>query len=104
MISIQSSKAFLLHWNYQFPVDKWWRKKYNIPLFSEQHLQISQLDIALEYLEDKLYEELVEKIDIDKKKEKDYKRGELLNEQISSITEEEEEDLFDRISKEAFKK
>ena len=52
----ENNKNFLLEWNYKFPLDKWFRKKYNIPLFSKKHLEISQIDIALEYLEDKLYE------------------------------------------------
>lgn len=57
---IQSQKNRLLDWNLTFPLDIWWRRKYKIPLFSEKHLDANQFDIALEYIEEKMFKEWVE--------------------------------------------
>jgi hypothetical protein len=51
-------KKEIIKWNYNFPLDKWWRKKYGIPFNSKKHKEISQIDILFEYHEDKLFEEI----------------------------------------------
>lgn len=49
-----TSKEFLISWSVKFPKDRIFRKKYNIPFGSEQHLNMSQIDIYLDILEDEL--------------------------------------------------
>lgn len=41
-------------WLIRFPYDKWWRIKYNVPLFSDEHLRCNPIDQKLEYIEDLL--------------------------------------------------
>lgn len=90
-------KEFIVKWNYLFPADRWWRKKYNIPLFSEQHLNQSQLDIALEYYEDKLFESISEQGKLLHQREKDYENGKLLIDIEDTLSEEEKDKLFDKL-------
>lgn len=45
-------------WNSKYPLDRWWRKKYNIPFGSKTHLDQDPLDIKFEWLEDKFFEDL----------------------------------------------
>jgi len=45
----------VVEWNLRFPLDAWWRKKHKVPFGSERHLQVSQLDIAFEFMEDQLF-------------------------------------------------
>lgn len=50
----------VIKWNLRFPIDRWWRKKYNIPFGSPAHLGTSFLDQLFEYKEDELFKELSE--------------------------------------------
>ena len=51
---------YILDWNNRFPVDRWWRNKYNIPFMSKAHQEISFLDQLFEYREDKVFKDIVE--------------------------------------------
>lgn len=42
-------------WNAKFPVDRWYRKKYNIPFNSPKHRECSFIDQLREYTEEKLF-------------------------------------------------
>lgn len=53
-------EKFILKWNRNFPVDRWWRKKYKIPFLSKEHREISFLNQVLEFKEDCLYLDLKE--------------------------------------------
>lgn len=59
-MSAKPLKDFILEWNIRFKYDRIWRKKYNIPFGSEQHRNISQIDIYLDLLEDRTFAELEE--------------------------------------------
>lgn len=48
----------IIDWNIKFPYDRAWRKKYNIPFNSSDHMGISFLDQIFDLEEDKLFEEL----------------------------------------------
>lgn len=54
-------KDFILKWNVDFPIDRWWRNKHGVPFNSPAHREISFLDQYHEYIEDKMYEELSKK-------------------------------------------
>lgn len=58
-------KQKMILWNLKFPLDLWWRKKHSVAFLSKKHLEISQIQIYLEYLEDSLL----------KKDSSKYKRG-----------------------------
>ena len=49
-------KNFIFDWH-EFPLDYWWRKKYNIPFGSQQHRSMSFIDMYVEYQEELLLRE-----------------------------------------------
>lgn len=50
-------RRFILDWNRKFPIDLWWRMKYNIPFGSPKHREISFIDQLIDYEESKLLQE-----------------------------------------------
>jgi hypothetical protein len=50
-------RRFILDWNKKFPIDLWWRMKYNIPFGSPKHREISFIDQLIDYEESKMLEE-----------------------------------------------
>jgi len=59
-------------WNNRFPLDRWWRKKYNISYLSPAHRESSFYCQYQEYYEDVVYKEHFDK-QKDKDEEIDYK-------------------------------
>jgi hypothetical protein len=92
-----SVRDYLIEWNYLFPLDKWWREKHGIPLFSKRHLEASQINITYEYLEDKLFDELIEEGKVRKEIDRAYKQGQWLTNRVETYSDKEESDLFDRL-------
>lgn len=43
-------KRFIFEWHH-FPLDCWWRKKYNIPFGSRKHREMNFIDMYIEYQE-----------------------------------------------------
>ena len=68
-------KSEIIKWNNKFPLDRWWRHKYNIPFGSKTHLEISQLDIYFEYLEEKVFEEYQENLEREEIRKSNYESG-----------------------------
>lgn len=96
MFSKVLAKDLIVKWNYMFPADRWWREKHNIAFFSKDHLEQSQLNIALEYFEEKLFLDLEEKRKQESEKIERYNKGELLSID-SNLTQEQKDDLFSKI-------
>ena len=44
-------KEFVENWNKAIPIDRWYRKKYNIAFNSPIHKQINLIDIFIEFWE-----------------------------------------------------
>ena len=44
---------FIFRWH-EFPLDYWWRKRYNIPFGSRKHREMNFIDIFIEYQEELL--------------------------------------------------
>lgn len=42
----------VIQWNNKYPYDYLWRKKYNIPFGSEQHLKTSHVDMCFDMIEE----------------------------------------------------
>lgn len=57
--SIEDINEFIYKWNIYNPVDRWYRKKYNLSFNSPEHRVVSFIDMMIEYKEDKVFEELV---------------------------------------------
>ena len=58
-------KDFVIDWNNKFPIDFWWRKKYNIPFGSKAHREANFIDMLIEFEEQKMMVENVSKTDDD---------------------------------------
>jgi len=91
-----TSREQLLEWNHRFPCDRYIRKKYNIPLFSPQHLDMNQLDITMEYLEDRMFDEFQEQANSQIQRDKEYQKGILLHVVEEKDTTDSDE-LFDNL-------
>ena len=48
---------FVFDWN-SFPLDYWWRKKYNVPFGSKKHREMSFIDMAIEWKEEKIMQNI----------------------------------------------
>jgi len=70
-------KEFILRWNVTYPIDRWWREKHNVAFNSPEHRVVSFLDMYIEWCEDQFYKETIDK----EMKNREYKRGDWLNEQ-----------------------
>ena len=52
-------RDFIIDWNIRFPIDRRWRKKFNIAFNSPQHRESCFLDQLIDIEEDNLFEELI---------------------------------------------
>lgn len=96
---ISNLKDFIIDWNRKYPIDRWYRKKYNIPFGSEEHKRVSFLNMRLEYEEDLLFFNLEKKRKESEIELEDYLMGKYLkrNKEDEEISEEELDDLFNSI-------
>jgi hypothetical protein len=88
-------RKFILEFDSVFPLDREYRKKYEIPFGSEQHLNTCQIDIYMEYIEDKIYDEFFEEAKIKYQEEKDFKEGKIIKEK--KPTKEEDDALWNKL-------
>ena len=51
LLGSENIKELVENWNKAIPIDRWYRKKYNIPFNSPTNRQISLIDIFFEFLE-----------------------------------------------------
>lgn len=93
-----SISDFIRNWNEQYPLDRWWRKRYNIPFGSPEHLKTSFIDQVIEFGEDEYFEKL--------KAEKEAKELEEINgkslgagkhKQVIEMTKQEIDDEFENL-------
>lgn len=47
----------IIHWDNQYPLDRWWRLKYKVPFGSAQHKEASHFNMFLEFREEELVRE-----------------------------------------------
>lgn len=59
-VEIEDVKGFVNKWNIDFPLDRWYRKKHKIPFNSQQHRDLSIIDMRFEWEEEKLFKEILE--------------------------------------------
>lgn len=50
----------VINWDSRFPLDRWWRMKYNIPFMSPAHRESSFLFQLFEFEEEKLFVKVIE--------------------------------------------
>lgn len=54
-----------IDWWHEFPIDYWWRKKYNVPFGSKQHREMNFFDMLIEWREDLAMVKLNTKVEDD---------------------------------------
>lgn len=97
------NRKFILEWNNSFPLDYWWRKKYNVPFNSPRHRETSQIDIYFEWLEENLFEENTKKVLEEAERLQKYKStGEWIQTYRDEEYEEKVNELFDKMDISAF--
>lgn len=65
---VKNFESFILQWNIENPVDRWWRSKHSIAFNSSSHREISFIDMYMEFYEETIYEKALKQT---KKKEED---------------------------------
>ena len=55
---------FIFDWSL-FPLDYWWRKKYNVPFGSQRHREMNFIDMAIEWNENAFMKKVFEEKDED---------------------------------------
>lgn len=99
-ILVDAYKKFLIDWNNRFPLDRKFRKKYNIAFNSESHRNLNQVDIFLDLLEDSMVEKQRENYIKYTALGEEIDRGEgFLISQEERMTEEEKDDAFEKLRK-----
>jgi hypothetical protein len=53
----------IIQWSTRFPIDRWFRRKYNIPFNSPAHRESNFIDQLLEWEEEQLFEEFRNSVD-----------------------------------------
>jgi len=96
---MENMEDFILWWNITFPFDYLWRKKYNIAFNSPQHRTARFLDMKLEYEEEKIIKELIDKREQRREDLEEYNlTGKYLKERVyDEMSEEEAKDWFEKI-------
>lgn len=89
-------KSYAVGWNNRYPLDRWYRRKYNIGFGTAAHRELCQINIFLEYLEDMIFKEAELFHLSETKNEKELKSGTWIKEKASAP--EEEEMLFENLS------
>lgn len=93
--NVEHLKSYAVRWNNLYPLDRWYRRKYNIGFGTAAHRELCQINILLEYIEEMLFKES-EQLHLNGiKNEKEWKDGTWIRERINTP---EEEALFDGLS------
>lgn len=58
LVESSDIEKFIYNWNVRFPLDRWWRQKYNVPFGSPKHRESCFIDQLIEFKEDKLFNKL----------------------------------------------
>jgi len=56
--NVEDVDKFIYEWNTQYPIDRWYRKKYGIKFNSPDHRVLSFIDMYIEWKEDKIFNNL----------------------------------------------
>lgn len=100
--SNKNIKEFLIYWNNMFPLDYWYRKKFNIRFNSEEHKKSNFIDIKIEFEEEILFDKVRKSKEEWKVKGLEYNSGKYLRSnkvevKLEDFTEEQIEDWYNSI-------
>lgn len=54
---MENIKDFVISWNFETFIDRWWREKHKVAFNTPLHRSNDFISMAFEYLEDKMYKE-----------------------------------------------
>jgi len=95
-VSLQAVKEYIIKWNNLYPIDLWWRRKYNVSFNSEQHRKLNFIDAFIEYQEEKTFSDYKKKSEEEKKNIEEYRMtGNYIKE--SEMSQEEIDRVFDTL-------
>ena len=57
--SIKDIDNFIYDWNNNYPIDRWYRQKYNIAFGSPEHRVLSFIDMYIEWKEEQIFNEFL---------------------------------------------
>jgi hypothetical protein len=89
-------RSFIIQWNNDHPLDRKFREKYNIAFNSVEHRKSNQLDILLEYVESKCFEDAEQHFSLEQEKLTKYENGVWISER--EVSEDQSLDLFEKIN------
>lgn len=89
-------KKAVIRWNNDHPLDKNFRKKYQIAFNSPQHRETNQIDVLFEWVENALIKEAEEKYIVDKEKQELFDKGVWISRK-EELSRADEDNLFDKI-------
>ena len=97
---------FVFDWH-NFPLDYWWRKKYNVPFGSQQHRDMNFIDMLIEYREEIVINEF--KKEYRQKQEEQDNRDlglaeEISNKKVIQLSQEQIDDDYDNLDLSQFDK
>ena len=82
-------KNFLIDWH-NFPIDYWWRRRYNVPFGSKKHREMSLIDMSIDYVERVKIESYKNHVEVDEALEK-------RDERVVEMSQEEIDKDFDKL-------
>jgi hypothetical protein len=90
----------VLWWTRTFPIDKEYRRKYNIPFGSKKHKKTDIIDMLFDMTESYIFSIYIDDLREQESKENQLKAGVWLGKTV--LTDEEDEDLWDDINIDTF--
>lgn len=97
--------VFIIEWT-KFPIDLWWRKKYNVPFGSKAHREMNFIDMAIDYQETLYWNKAVNEIPMRRElqDEEDFIDSQLdaNNERVVKMSQEEIDEDYENIDLEKF--
>lgn len=104
-IALNSIQKSIREWNLRYPLDKWYRDKFNIRYNSKEHVETDIIDIRIMFEEDVMYRKAL--IDASQSNKNTYLpgRGKWLKEQPKNNDPSKEEiiEIYDRVDLKDFK-
>lgn len=94
---------FLFNW-YQFPIDYWWRKRYNVPFGSPQHREMNFIDMFIEYQEEIEIRKSIDRGDEWEDEVENEALGLNTEKEVVKVSQEEIDKDFDNLNLEQFDK
>lgn len=92
----KNMRELIVTWNNRFPLDYWYRKKYNLRFNSPEHRNVSFIDMHFDFLEERMMDQQIKDAEKQQQKLKEFKETGLFI-QPEEVPDKESEELFNDI-------